>query len=487
MTTMKAYLKNTHLYLIIVIFIYAIITLISLNHCYFWDNIQQTAKEGYWFYANNFKTLLLPGFSEGSEIVGVGYHPPLMGFMTAILWKIFGLHLWVSHVFIFLWSIILAYNTFCLTKHLFSTNIVGLLVFVLLLDSAILAQIAMASPDIILLCSFVMAVRSIVENKKILLSISLIFLFLINARGTLAGIIVFIFYCFYSFVVRKEKLSIRFFITKTIPFLPALLLLISYFIYYFSNRGWILISADSPWAEGYLAPEGLYNYIKNIFAYSLRLVENGRIVIWLLGFYLIYLVYRKKDTFTDKEKSIGVLFILLFLLYLYFALTTRIAIATRYNMPTTFVLTLFIFLLLDRYVDFKRFKLISIVVICFLLSGNCWVYPDKIAKAWDSSLAHLPFYSLRNECLDYLDQNNIPYTDVSGGFCLYGNRRYVDLMDKDSRISTETENKYFLYSNISNLGDDFQHEIRDTKHWKLIKTFKKGMVYISIYQNCSKK
>ena len=102
--------KRNAFFLILVALAYMLLSTVSINNCYFWDNIQQKSKEAHWFYMTDFHRLLMPAQNSGYEIVATGYHPPLMGIMTAALWKVFGCKIWVSHVFMFLWALILIIN-----------------------------------------------------------------------------------------------------------------------------------------------------------------------------------------------------------------------------------------------------------------------------------------------------------------------------------------------------------------------------------------
>jgi uncharacterized membrane protein (GlpM family) len=55
------------------------VVVISLNNCYFWDNIRQTSVEAHWFMKNGLQgifTLLKPATAASRE---TGYHPPLVG------------------------------------------------------------------------------------------------------------------------------------------------------------------------------------------------------------------------------------------------------------------------------------------------------------------------------------------------------------------------------------------------------------------------
>lgn len=126
------------------------------------------------------------------------------------------------------------------------------------------------------------------------------------------------------------------------------------------------------------------------------------------------------------------------------------------------------------------------LIILFELTGNLWVYPDKIAKSWDCTLAHLPFYALQKECFEYLDSTEIDYKQVSAGFCLYGNRKFIELNNNNKTISSDINNNYFIYSNISNVEDNFAEELRDKRKWAEVKVFRKEFVKIIIYKRIPK-
>lgn len=485
-TIIKASFRKDRLSLLIVLLVYVFVVLFSLNHCYFWDNVQQTSREAHWFYDNNFLSLILPDYSENKEIFNTGYHPPLAGIMTALLWKIFGMHLWVSHLFIALWALIFAYNAFKLLKLLLPDEITSFILPVFLLDSTILAQISIASPDIILLASFILCVRAIFEKRWFILTVSLFFLVFINGRGILAGGAVFVLYLIQPGILTKDKFSAGMLIRVILPFVPAFLLLGLYYGYYFSSKGWTFNDTNSPWALGWERPEGAGGVIKNLASYGLRLAENGRVVIWLLGlFALLGLLHREKikSLFKGVNLSLIILFSLLFIFFLYFAISTRLVIGSRYYMGMFFIFSILVFRILADLISFRTIKIVSFVALVFLITGNFWIYPDKVAKAWDATLGHWPYYELRNECLNYLEINKFDLSKVSGGFCFKGNQRYVDLKDRDLYISDVPDNKYFIYSNISNPDDDVINEFSSRGKWEKIQNFKKGCIFVSIYQN----
>lgn len=472
--------------ILIVLTIYAVLLYFNMNHCYFWDNIQQTSKEAHWFYENNFSSILLPDFSSQSAITGTGYHPPLTGIITALLWKIFGVKLWVSHVFIFAVALILIYNTIRLSERLFSDITAPWFTLLIMMDPTIMTQVAIASPDIILLTATVVSIRAVVWNKPFLLGISLVFLGLVNGRGMFACGIIFMFYISYTTKQLKDLLSFRYLLKKTVPFIPAFVVLLSYFSYYFANRAWFFSAENNfPWSSGWQSPDTLYGVFKNIISYLMRILENGRIIVYFtLGIVLIQIFFfkKKKLDLTRFEISAALAFLSFFVLYLYFAAITKNVISSRYYMPMNFFGFLIVFSMIRRIASSNRFIPISIFTGIFLLTGNLWVYPEKRTNFWDCTLAHIPFYELRVDCFNYLDKNAIGLEKVASGFCLYDNQRYIDLKPRNRFVnkSEGPQTEYYLYSNISNLSDDFIDELNDPEKWKLEKEFRKDFVFIKI-------
>ena len=486
MNPMKLEYKSNLIYPFIVILVYALLTVLSMNNCYFWDNIQQISKEAHWFYQTDFKSLLMPAQNSGAEIIATGYHPPLMGILTAGLWKIFGCKLWVSHVFSFLWALVLIYNCWKLLLKLLPENIAGWALLIVMLESTLLAQFSIASPDFILFTAFIVAFRAVLENKKILLAFAVFFLCCINMRGIFVGAILFLVHSYYTFLQSEKKASTRSYFKIIIPYLPTILILAVYFTYYFTARGWFF--AESSDSNHYTLPTGIGRIIKHLAEFGLRSVENGRIIIWAIGIYVAIDIIKSKRPLKTEYKTILLFFLLLTGLYVLFIFITQMPFSARYFMPQFFLLTLLVLLKINKLFCFKKNRIYLIAILLFELSGNLWVYPDRIAKSWDCTLAHFPYYELREDCFNYIDQQKLDYKDISGGFCLYGNRRFIELTKEDKTVGTDNNSKYFIYSNISNIDDTFAEELKNKSLWTPIKTFEKGFVSIIIYQNlnCTK-
>ncbi|GKG75828.1 hypothetical protein CE91St1_49710 [Parabacteroides goldsteinii] len=120
-------------------------------------------------------------------------------------------------------------------------------------------------------------------------------------------------------------------------------------------------------------------------------------------------------------------------------------------------------------------------MICILVSGNFWVYSEKMSKAWDSVLCHLPYYSLRQEMIDYLENEHIEINSVTAAFPMDALFANMDITDDNRRFSSaELENsRYVLYSNLFNWDDEHIETIYS--QWKLQKELKSGLIFLRLY------
>jgi len=477
---MIAETKNRLLFLVPVLLIYAVLGVLCLNNCYFWDTIQQISKEAHGYYQTGFSSLLPPATDSGSGVVATGYHPPLMGIVTAALWKIFGYRLWVSHAFAMLWAVVLVYNVWKLLIRFFSDRMAGWVLLIVMLEPTVLTQFAIASPDFILLTAFIIALRGMLEHKPWLLALGLIVLCAVNMRGIFVGAGLFVAQVYYTRLQAPKAFSRRSVLDTLLPYLPALVLTAVYFGYYFATCGWFFTHAAA--GEHYSLPSSIGAVVKHLAEYGLRSVENGRIVLWLMAVYVAFHLAKRIKTLSPEFKAVLLLFVLLAGLYLLLGCVTRMPFSARYFMPQFFLLTVLVLKGLTEIVAGRKIIVYLIVVLCFELTGHLWIYPQRIAKSWDCTLAHLPYYGLRTECFQYIDKQKWNYKDISGGFCLYGNRRFSELGNADKTVGTSTNNRYFIYSNVSNVDDSLLDELENPTYWTPVRQFEKGAVVIIIYE-----
>jgi hypothetical protein len=104
-----------------------------------------------------------------------------------------------------------------------------------------------------------------------------------------------------------------------------------------------------------------------------------------------------------------------------------------------------------------------------LITGNFWIYPDKIAQGWDATLAHLPYYELQKQAIDYLDNNNIELDKVETFFPSHGTIDAFQL-NNDNRIidGYEGRREYVIYSNINNIADK-EYDLLHSRDFEIVK------------------
>jgi hypothetical protein len=462
------------------------VVVISLNNCYFWDNIRQTSVEAHWFMKNGLQGIFTLPEAGDSSLARTGYHPPLVGLMTAMLWKIFGYSLAVSHIFTGLWALGLVYFTFRITGKFLPPEIAATAIAVMLLDSTILAQTAIASPDIILLTCFMAAVYAVTDRKNVLLAVALLLMVLVNGRGMISAAAIFLFSVIHRPALEGERHGWQSVAVKIIPFVPAFLIIAAYYTIFIAGNGGVMPANSTEWGEGWLPPEGLTGLLKNFAAFMLRILENGRFIIFLIAAVLIFRMRWAGFTrfLADRfNRALLAVFISLATVFLLFALSTRLVISSRYYMGMMLIFTILLYRMAAGSMSIRSVKIMSLVVAVALITGNLWIYPESIAKAWDGTLAHMPFYKAREECIAWLSDEEMDVSAISAGFCRKGNQRYIDLRDRDMIIGDDIQNRYFLYSNISNVDDYFAEELKDKGKWVPLKEFRNGNIFIRLYEN----
>ena len=153
----------------------------------------------------------------------------------------------------------------------------------------------------------------------------------------------------------------------------------------------------------------------------------------------------------------------------------------RYFIVLYILLALVTARLLSEAYGGTKIRVIFIGMILVLVSGNFWVYSEKMSKAWDSVLCHFSYYPLRQEMITYLDEQGISVNDVSASFPLDSSFSDTEANEDNRRFSSVDFDKsqYIIYSNIYNWDDEYIDAL--CMDWKLQKEFKYGLIYIRLY------
>ncbi len=447
-----------------------LIFVFSYNIGIFWDNILFVSKTGNYLYNNNIFNWNIPNSLDAG-------HPPFLGFLLAIFWKIFGHKLWVSHLLMIPFTIGLLYQIFRLAFFYTKSYFLSILSFILILsDPTLITQLILVNPEILLLFFFFLAINSILNNNYYLKVFALFFLSIISLRSMMLCGGIFIFEVLNLLYINKKKIksifTVKFFVGYLIASLPAL----SYLIIHYINKGWLISHPNSPWA-GHRNMASIEDVFRNIIVLIHRYSDFGRFFIYIFIFFSI-LKFRK----IIFVKNIKQLFLIAFLpvfIIVFTSIFSTNPFGHRYFLTSFILLNFLSFYILTNL--YKHKKIIYILMLSFLISGNLWIYPRNIAQGWDSSLAHLPYHNLRKEAIHYLDKNNIKVQKV-GTF--FPNSTTIDNIDfnNDYRLFKHFngENEYILFSNVYNLTDKEYNSI-DNKYI-LIKSFSKNNIYVNLYK-----
>ena len=157
----------------------------------------------------------------------------------------------------------------------------------------------------------------------------------------------------------------------------------------------------------------------------------------------------------------------------------------RYLLPIYITACLLCVKLISDLKDWRQQLKISAVVLLGLASGNFWVYPQPIATGWDATLAHLPYYRLRNEMIQFIDNQGIKHENIGTAF---PNLRSFSLVDLNTDTTATdfarldlSKNRYVFYSNVMNeLTDAELDTLR--KHWQVAHILRGGQVEVILYE-----
>lgn len=445
---------------------------LTLNNGFFWDTIQLGSLHANYYYTNSFTTILLPNSIDSGHI-------PTFGMYIALIWKIFGRSLMVSHLAMLPFILGILWQLNIVVKKFIKNEYAGLAFLVILLDPTLLSQITLVSPDVPLVFFFLLGLNSLLENKGKILSISIVFLFLTSMRGMMVSFCLLIIDVICNITFSKSIKDVFLVLLKRSRiYLPALIIFISFSAYHYFKTGWIGFHNDSPWAESFESI-GLKGILFNIGILGWRIVDFGRIGIWMVFFILLYKF--KENILKSKETRILILVFLVLVIFLPLSmLWSKNLLGHRYLLPIYLSFSLLCACMLFTQEMNKKLRQTLIYLwLIVLTTGNLWVYPDGISQGWDSTLVHLPYYKLRQQAVEYIDEQNIDFQNVQSFF---PNSSVIDDIDlnHDNRRFIDFNNcsDYVIYSNVFNINDEDYNFIKS--HYLVIKQFKKGFLYIHI-------
>lgn len=473
--------------LICIIIFYLLLSYYCRSFFFFGDNVALVSRIAWYFTDNNFSSFILPSLIDSG-------HPPFYGAYLALCWKIFGTSLLVSHVAMLPFKILAALAYLQIIKLVVPKNLIPYALLLYLIEPTVLTQSAIDSLDVVLLCFHLWAIYAIIKQKKILLSITLIFLSAISLRGAIAVFTLFIAQqVILIFQIKQTNKSLinnyKSFLGLLIPFIPVILLNFVWYYYHFIHSGFLLQNNNSAWNEQYRLASAK-EFLWNIAIICWRFLDFGRIFIVSFLLFSVYKIFNSKNNLTNNLNPNEVILWILLIIPLSFYIplvSIRInPILHRYFM-TYYVLILIICVInIPKFFSLKTQKIILTILIVAVFSGNWWIYPDNIAKGWEACFAVTPYFEMQNKMNKYIDSIHLNRKLIGTEFpaaqsehLTHLNNNLISYSDKD--ILGFDNYDYILQSNIMNDFTD-QQLILLKSNYQLIYELKKQGVYLRLYK-----
>jgi len=448
-----------------------LVTILCSRHIFFWDTYQLCGKQAWALFNGGLFNWILPVEIDSG-------HPPLFGFYHAVLWKIFGPNLVVSHLAMLPFLCGIVYYLFRIGDQLINPTKSVFLILLLLADPVFMGQAVLVSPDIVLLFFMLYCFYGVLKDQKLYIVVGALGLGLISMRGMMVLLAIIIFNLLYNHK-RVEPWKA---ISTLANYVPALVTVFFFLALHYMHTGWIGHHPESSWA-GSFEIVNVRGMVKNLAVLGWRFLDFGRL---LMIFVLLYLGYRFTLRATDTTAiKLVTLLILLDLIISPILILHKGLVLHRYLLPIFLVLhVLFWYLLMQSKLPEKMKKVFFTTVVTALFLGNLWVYPKKISQGWDATLGHIPYYHLRDRMVDYIDEQNIPLQDVGTAFPNIGAMKNYDPQEKRNGFVEYNLSKdnYLFYSNIYNDFSDEEIDLLASDAWSIEQEYHFYPVCVILYK-----
>lgn len=446
-------------------------TILGLHVGIFWDNVLFVGQIGTFLYEHNpFDWFALP--------ISVSSHPCLCGTYYAIVWRLFGRSLLVSHLATFPIVFGVLYQIWQLCAYFFAQRKEQLAAWVLVCASPTLcSHCVQLSQELFILFFFFYALNSILRKEHLHKAIALCFLPLCSYRAMMlcAGL-------FFAEWGLSRLRSIPFWTWKSIgSYFGGVIISVVYLIIRLN----IFSGTPNPMGFNYFEYTSIgqiiYIAARNAVVLVWRYLDFGQITIFIV---IATLLLLNKNEITHSDSVAKELLICAILPVCVLLITSIFAanqMGHHYFLPS-FVLCILLSFYLLKYS--KKAKVVYSVMLLSLLAGNLIVYPEKISQGWQNSLAHLPYWSLRRQAIEELDRRQIPMEETA---TFFPNEREIDFIelngDQRSFCPFTGKEEYVFYSSCYNPSDE-EIDILHTQYEPLV-TCRKGRVYVQVLQRAN--
>lgn len=491
-------------YVVLVLFL--VLKFFTLDNCFFWDNVAGYSMPASYLLEHGLFSFVYP--------VNYVSEPPLAHMYLAVLWTLLGKNLLVAHLSVTLFSVGVIWQVWRLCEKL-NTKYTPYIFLLAVSEPTLSTQLILISPDVILCFFALLSINLLLENKRGWLAVSACCLGLVSIRGFVVCAGLGLGYLVIAKVIEKKSFK-EAFVYVFPSFIPVLLALGAWFLYRKLETGYFLYQPGFEYQE-HRELASLSHIIKNIASLAIRMLDSGRIIVWLFLLVAIIKMYQKSvlenAEYADKAQSnadnidfnkkvcvtlrilrrlrsviailvcsrLGIIYLSVLFTMSLVTIPVTNPFGDRYFIVLYILLALITAQLLSKVYEARKIRIVFVGMLLVLASGNFWVYSERMSKAWDSVLCHLPCYSLRQEMITYLEDQHIDVNDVSASFPL--NAPFADLdINEDKRQFTPVDwdkSRYIIYSNLYNWDDESINAIHSK--WKLQKELKSGLIFLRLY------
>ena len=454
----------------VVLILFLVLKFFTLENCFFWDNTAGYSMPASYLLENGFLSFVYP-----AQYVA---EPPLAHLYLALLWSLFGKSLLVAHLSITVFSLGVIWQVYRLCERL-ETKYTPYIFLLVLLEPALSTQFILISPDVITCFFALLSVNLLLENKRSWLALSVLCLGLVSIRGFVVCSGLGLAYLVILIAIDKKSFKEAFLYVFP-SFVPVLLVLGAWFLYRKWDTGYFMYQPGFEYQE-HRELASLSYMIRNIASLAIRMFDSGRIIVWILLFVAVLKIGIKNFFSFIVRSPLSIIYLSVLLTMSLVTIPMTNPFGDRYFIVLYILLALVTARLLSEAYGGTKIRVIFIGMILVLVSGNFWVYSEKMSKAWDSVLCHFSYYPLRQEMITYLDEQGISVNDVSASFPLDSSFSDTEANEDNRRFSSVDFDKsqYIIYSNIYNWDDEYIDAL--CMDWKLQKEFKYGLIYIRLY------
>lgn len=466
-------LNKDHYLLIGSIVFLIVLYFLSWEVPFFWDATSKSLRAS-WFFDHDFSQWLVPTeISSG--------HPPLWELLLAATWKFFGRTIEYSRLLLLIFNIGVYWQLILFIKNHQLKNVPIIVTTLVLIEPTLLAQSTIINNDMMLIFFTILGLNSIYKGHKLFYTVALTGVLFSNLRGIgCFACLLLIDFLFSYFKLKKGKQSLLW-----VSYILPIVFFSAFLIYHHSILGWVLKVPE----HAHRDIASFSQMAKTVGAIIKGFIDHGRVFLFIILSFLLFRLFKTKawKSVADENKRLIFIFIIFLLVFSALFVTMTNPLGPRYFMINYLVGTLLCLNLIYTLIKNLKWRKISVLVLFIaFITGHFWIWPATISQGWDSSLAYLNYFSLRDDMETFIKENNFKKKEIGTNLNL-NNPHYVDLTtplppeQQYTNLDTSV-NQYILLSNIENETSD--EEIRlIMDHWRLIKSFQQLGVFVNLYQN----